>query len=372
MNTVKESNAYHLIVIAVFLGLLLTASVFFFADATVGAGSTVTTECYDGSTFYGTGPLDTFRRAVFQNKTLLSFIREYEYRLFHIVGNSEVLAGRDGFLFEVENKENGYHYVEDYLGNVSFTEEESRKILENLQSRREKYAQRGAEYLLVILPNSQTVYSERMPSYMGKISEDTRLSRLEDSLLAGGFTSFVNLTDKLIAHKSDGMLYNNTENSLNSLGLYYTYLAVCEQFVDTVMADTRIIPRGDLSFHHHLTTGKAAARRAGLSDVAMNYTVSLSNSTKLNYKISYDYGWISQSELKPFDYPAEVTGTPHLLLQFSNTWERLQTEPFFSNTFMRVTYQTDLAYSDEAVLAATPRAVIQFIYEYQLSQLLEE
>ena len=59
-----------------------------------------------------------------------------------------------------------------------------------------------------------------------------------------------------------------------------------------------------------------------------------------------------------------------MLLQFSNTWERLQIEPFFSNTFSKVTYQTDLSDNPAIFEAAQPRVVIQFIYENQLSSLL--
>lgn len=364
----KEYSVYHLIVLTIFIGILLTGTIFYFVTASIGGESSLADTCFDGSVVEGEDPFSLLDRAVYQNASSLRLVRDYQYRVFGIVGTRDVIAGKNDFLFEVEDTENDYNYLEDYLGQLSFTEAESADILAQLSARKAAYDEAGAEFLLVILPNSQTIYSENMPAYLGDIRK-TRLDRLEEYLLANGFTDFVNLTDDLLAYKSDEPLYNNTENSLNALGLYYTYLAVCERFQPTVMANTRVIPRGDLSFYQHLTTGKAVARRAGLSDVALNLTVSLANNTKLNYHIRHADGRVTKTRLLPFE-SVDVSQTPSILLQFSDTWERLQLEPFFSNTFLNVTYQTDLKDDPEVYALAEPRVVIQFIYENELSQLL--
>lgn len=369
----KKENVslYHLIVVSVFIGILLTCALFFLIHSALGREHTVAAQCFDGSEIRGDGFWSEFRRSVYQNTALQERIHETRYQLFGIVGEESVLAGKDDFLFEVSDEKSEYSFLQDYLGGVSFTEEEMQDILELLNKRDRLYAERGAEYLLVILPNAQSVYSENMPAHFGDIRE-TRLDRLERYLLANGFTDFANLTDEMISYKSQGRLYNNTENSLNALGLYYTYLCVCERFQPTIMSKTRVTPRNDLKFYQHMTTGKAVARRAGLSDVVQNLTVSLSNNTKLNYHIQASTGRMTQTVLLPFEFSSDVNETPRLLLQFSNEWERLQAEPFFSNTFRGVTYQTDLA--DDAAIyeQADPDVVIQFLYEYQLSWLLPQ
>ncbi len=364
-------NLYHLIVMTAFVGILLTGTIYYLTNAVFEQPDTVAEQCYDGSVIKGDSPVAHFRRSVYQSAASQDLIRAYQYRLFGIVDAPDVLAGQSGFLFETTDEENDYNYLEDYTGNLSFTEEESAAILKELQRRERLYAERGAEYLLVILPNSQTVYSENMPAYLGDIGT-TRLNRLEAYLADHDFSAFVNLTDELKSCKQYGPLYNNTENSLNALGLYYTYQSVCERFQPTVMSKTRTISRGDLSFYQHMTTGKAAARRAGLSDVAQNLTISLSNNTKLRYHVQQDDGWLTKTILKPpYDSP-DIYETPPLLLQFSNSWERLQLEPFFSNTFLHVTYQTDLTDDTAVYEQAAPRVVMQFIYENELSQLLVE
>ena len=365
----KEISLYHLVVVTVFIGILVSCAIFYTTEAILQPRSDIAAECLDGSSIEGERFVDNFNRAVYQSTSAQDQIRSDRYRLFGIVDDANVISGKESFLFEIYDEENEYSFLEDYLGRLAFTEDEHARILAELQRRKASYAERDAEYFLVILPNAQTVYHENMPAYLGGIRE-TRLDRLEDYLLANGFTDFANLSEELISYKTAGPLYNNTENSLNALGLYYTYRCVCERFDSAIMEKTRVIPRGDLSFYQHLTTGKAVARRAGLSDVVLNLTVSLSDNTKSNYRIMQNTGLVTQTVLLPFEYPLGVTETPHLLLQFSDEWERLQLEPFFSNTFSNVTYQTNLADDTAVFTQAQPRVVIQFIYENELSWLL--
>jgi hypothetical protein len=367
----KTSSIYHLTVFTVFIGILLTFSIIYLVNLLTERGNTIAPECYDGTAITEAEPFADLRRNVYQSEKNLALVREYQYRLFGIVNSTSVIAGKDDFLFEVEDTENDYHYIEDYMGNYDFSEEEMSLILHHLRQTRASYAERNAEYLLVIIPNSQTVYSECMPSFLGDIDDNTRLNVLSEYLFDHGFYHFIDLTEDLREAKSDGLLYNNTENSLNSLGSYYAYQAVYRRFSPNVLANTKMLEREDLNFYQHLTTGKSVAREAGLADVVENHTVSLSNRTKLNYRFIHN-GGVSSTTLKlPFYIPSHTSDSPELLLQFSNTWERLQVEPFFSNTFSKVTYQTDLSDAPAIFAEASPRVVIQFIYENELSQLLQ-
>lgn len=365
----KELSVYHLVVITVFVGLLLSFAVVYMADMLLGEETP--TPCYDGSSFEEIDPLASFHRAVYQNETMLSVIHEYQYRLFGIVNSRLVVAGQNDFLFELKDEHTGYEYLTDYIGASPFSEAESAAILEGLQRRRDSYAERGAEYLLVILPNAQTVYSECMPAYCGEISDSTRLALLSTYLADRGFYDFLDVTEELKAAKQDGLLYNNTENTLNSLGLYYVYRTIYDHFAPFVSENAPPLEREALTFHRHLTTGKSAARKAGLAQVVKNQTVSLSNATELNYRFVYNE-WDATTTIRlPFYIPSEVSGSPELLLQFSGAWDRLQIEPFFSNTFSQVTYQTSLQDDLRIFEAAAPRVVIQFVYESELSLLID-
>ena len=359
----------HLLITALFIGILLSFSLFYLIHAASDRENAVADACLDGTRIEGTDLSARFRRAVFQNADTLSRIREHQYLLFHAISDPGVIVGKDNFLFEIADSEYDYNYLEDYLGNVRFSDAEHAAILSLLQKRADAYEARGAKYLLVVIPNAQSVYGEKMPSYLAPPTE-TRLSRLGEYLQECGFDGFLDLTETLLAQKSDQPLYNNTENSLNAPGVYHAYRAICERYADGITAAVVPTPYEKLSFYQHHTTGKSIARRAGLENVVHNLTVSLSNSISKNYVTTYHSTNVTQTTFFESDLPLGMTDTPSILLQFTNQWERLQAEPFFSNSFKRVTYQTNWIDDAEIFAMASPSLVVQFVYENQLSWLL--
>ncbi len=360
----RDMSFYHLLVVAVFACILLTFSVFYLTDATIEGENALTDTCFDGTVIEGEGPFDVLLRAVYQNEFSLDLIRENAYRLFGIASNSNILVGEHDFLFEIYDEENQYHYLADYLGNEYFSAKETAALTAALCAERDAYAANGMDYLLVVIPNAQTVYSEYMPPYLGDISAETRLTRLAAELEKGGFHSLLDLTEALSAHKADGLLYSNTENSLNALGLYYSYLAVCEWYGDTAMREVTPISRQRLSFYQHTTPGKELAQRANLADVVQNKSVSLSGNTALNYRFM-DSG---RDLANTIIIKNQQAGAPNLKLHFSRTWDCLQSQPYFSNTFTRVAYLQQP--NTENGGGVEYGVAVRFVYENELSQLL--
>lgn len=364
----KEApSLYQLLVSALFVGILLSFALFYMIHAQLDHDKDAATHCMDGSVIEDESAFDDLNRAVYQNAGLQNRILEDQFVVLGVVSKPNVIAGRNNFLFAVENTDYDYNYLEDYLGYVSFSDKELAAILAMLERRSAAYEAQGAEYMLVVIPNAQTVYSENMPAYLGGIGT-TRLDRLEEYLAANGYTDFLNLSDDLSAKKAHGPLYNNTENSLNALGAYYTYYAVCNHFPDSVVTP-RLYGYGELDFRTHETVGKTVARAAELEQVVPNLTVSLSNNTKLNYTTVYADGRSITTERMHEDAP--LLPSPVVMLQFTEKWDRLLCEPFFSNTFDSATYQTNLAYDAATMERTQPDIVIQFVYEYQLGYFLQ-
>ena len=365
----KEMSLYHLIVATVFAGILLTAGIYYAINILVDGDRALCPTCYDGTELDVQDPISALNRAFYQNEEGLALIHKLQYRLLGIVNHPTVIAGERGFLFAALDEETGYDYLADYMGHARFSDEEMGMILAELQARQASYAARGCEYYLVILPNAQTIYSEYMPAYYGSISQDTRLSVLERYLAENDYNGVIDIRRDLLEAKSDGWLYNNTENSLNALGLYHTYRAVYRCFSSEVAENMDVLERDELEFYYHQTAGKWLAKRAELEDVVENRTVSLSNNTRLNYRFLTNSP-AATSIMLPFYVGSEASGSPELLLQFCGTWERLLIEPFFSNTFGKVTYQVGLEDDPTIFEAADPKVVFQFVYENQLSVLL--
>ena len=74
-----------LIVIACFIGILLTASIFYLTNTFITGDIALTPYCYDGGVIEGDDPVNAFNRAIYQNEASLSFIHEQQYTLFGVV-----------------------------------------------------------------------------------------------------------------------------------------------------------------------------------------------------------------------------------------------------------------------------------------------
>lgn len=368
----EKRQLFHLCVVSFFLCILLSFMVFYLTNALVDGRRATAESTYDGTRINGDSFAATFSRAVYQNSESLSFIRENAYRIFGIAENDNVMAGKDGFLFEIEDKENGYNYLKDYLGETPFTEEEMAGILSELRARQAFYKSMGAtQYLLVILPNTQTVYSECLPAHLPRESGRTRRQMLTDYLDENEYLNYYDMTNLLLNRKADGELCNNTENALNVRGLYYIY-QLLYAWIYVPGLNPELIRRENLTFYQTYTEGRDFAREAGLSKVARNRTVSLANDALLSYRFLYNAGTSAKTVRLPSNSSGVAANSPGFLFQFTNEMDRLQIERFISNTYNFVTYQNGLEYDSAVYEKANPCMVLQFIYENELSMLLPQ
>lgn len=367
-----KKRTCNLIAAALFITVLFSFSVFHLTGVTIPSARGNLPADYDGNTFAGDSLFGRFYQSVYQSKSSLQTVRRISYDLFGTVNSDRVVVGQNRFLFPVEDEETGYHYIADYLGLSVFTDEEEQAILDTLLSRRALYRERGAAYMLVVLPANQTLYSEQMPAYLGKGSDNTRLRHLTATCAAAGYNHCYDISNALLAARQiEKMpLCDNTENTLNALGMYYTYLMVLDCFSANAYQTGNVVERDKLTFYQSDTEGRELARLSGLTDVVQNRTISLSNSTYYGYRLLFNTGFAARTVRLPEDYSTLPPGSPSLLLQFTNDRDRLLIEPYFSNTFDYVTYQTNLSDNEDVFEKADPDVVIQFIRENELSLLL--
>ena len=367
-----KNRAHQLIASALFVTILLSFAVLHLTNAGMTATGSETV-CYDGTVFETDSLFGRFYRGVYQNKSTLSAIRRTSYELFGAVNNDRILVGRNDFLFPVTDRETGYAFLEDYLGLTPFSEQEEQAILAALQARSAAYRERGTAYMLVILPNNQTLYSDKMPGFAGEQSQNTRLRHMMATFAAVGYDRCYDISETLISARPGESfpLCDNTENALNALGMYYTYRAVLNCFSANAYQTGNVVERDKLTFYLTDTEGRALAREAGLIGIVQNQTVTLSNNSYFGYRVLFNTGFAARTVRLPSDFSTLPPGSPSLLLQFTNSRDRLLCEPYFSNTFDYVTYQTDLTDNADVFEKAAPDVVIQFVRENELSLLLD-
>ncbi len=360
-----SNKLFRLIAIGTMICLLVTFATVHLTNSLIGRDITVSPVGYDNYVTDDSLPTGGFVRTATQNKSILDTIRQFEYGFFGIVDQDNVIVGKNDFLFMLEDADNGYHFLKDHRGEFKFSNSQKQKFISELLRREAYFAERGAEYMLVVLPNTATLYRENLPDYIGKRKSTTRLEDLDIFINQRGLThAFLNTTDYLIDKKGEELLANNTENSLNALGLYYAYLALCEKIGSPAFNKDHVIQKDGLTFYTYQTAGKQIAELAGLEGVVKNNSVSLAEGSLSNYETVYAEGFFKKTER----ISESTGGTPFsVLVQFSQLSDRLLCEPYFSATFDFVTLQSNHYENESFLEVASPQLVVQFIYENELS-----
>ena len=227
------------------------------------------------------------------------------------------------------------------------------------------YENQGKKYYIVVIPNLQSVYSEYMPDYCGEMSDNTLLSLIEKYLTARGFNGLVDLTDALKEAKAEGLLYNNTENSLNALGAYYVYEAIMSRMIEDNACDAEILNNEFFEFHTNYTNGKDLAVKAGIEKLIKNETVSIANPNEYTYTTVKLFEDLETTYIKS-DYRSEGDESSSILIELSDEWDKIQLMPYFSSTFEITSYRVSHTFSKGALESSNPDVVIQFIHEDEL------
>ena len=358
----KYSRAFGIITIVLFIGILLSFLVNFGVSAYLGTEELVDAY-FDGENHQNIF-LPVFSDTFYLSKEVQNNIIKIDYSLFGRLPTSDVILGQDEFLFPAFDSQSDYIYAADYLGEYKPKGSELDSYYNGINELTKAYKKYGAEVFFIVIPNSQTVYSEKMPEYMGEISNDTRLKSTTRYLSKRGITNYLDLTDALIAAKSQGELYNNTEDSLNSRGAYYAYLAVLELLPDDVRAEISAVELNDADFVKHTTDGKELARLASLEDKIKNRTVSLSTDFVQKYEILLKFDNYEMSSPKML-YKNDLPSYPRVLMQFLSDWDRIIMTDYFSNTFGTTIYSFSQSPTKE-ILNKDPAYVFYFIHEKDL------
>ena len=368
MEKMSRKTIFNIICSVIIVGIILSFSLFFLITVIMSDENTVSdkyfVECERDDNLFS-----VFDDACLKNRSFYELINVYEYRVFNNVLTSELISGDNGFLFDVGENEHGYNYLDDYTGNMVLSAEQLDFLHKYIEIRRTAYGNFGSEYVLVVMPNAQTVYSEYMPEYLGSISSDSMLLQLDRYLEEQGFLNFINLTDAMIEGKTRGQVYNNTENTVNALGAYVAYNEIIKYINSN--SDIKVNGLGENYFklQTRITDGKTLAKKAGLASVIKNKTISISDSNEYIYTLVDLFGELETTYTK-YEYRDRVPVDPTVLLEFSNDWDKVQMMPYFSSTFGRASYRVGYTFNRSAVVSASPDVVVQVIREDELLSLM--
>ena len=176
-----------------FVGIILSCTIFF--------GVSYVLDFDSDSSFFDASNFDS---QFYESDDIRSIVTFCDYTFFKKVNNENVIVGYDDFLFEIER--DGYNFIEDFVGNLYFTENELDLITSNLQIRQKVYKDMGIEYVVAVIPNLQTIYAEKMPFFFNGGNERTRLVQLNEHISKN---TDINLVDATSIFKRITVIYKS-------------------------------------------------------------------------------------------------------------------------------------------------------------------
>ena len=364
----KHSRALGVIIIVLFVGILLSFLLNFGISAYLGTVDTV--DSYFDGEEHDNIVLSKFADTFYLSSAVRQSITYVDYYLFGRIPTNEIILGDDEFLFPTYDEENDYNYVADYYGELKPEASELALYYQGLLDITAAYDELGVACYIAVIPNAQTVYSERMPEFMSEPSEFTRLRSINDYFARRGVSNYLDLSNYLIRSKKFGELYNNTEDSLNSRGAYYAYRAVIEMLPADVKRVITPVVLNDDDLVQHSGAGKVLARAASLENVIKNKTVSLSTDFVQKYQILLSYDKYDMAFAK-MQYRDDLPALPRIEFSFSSDWDRIIMIDYLSNTFGTAIYHNSLNFDADVIKEAYPTIHVIFLNERNIYKLAD-
>jgi len=185
----------------------------------------------------------------------------------------KVVVGENGWLiFTAEGD------IQDYQKAESFTEEELATFQTDVDALSANYAERGITLLMVVVPNKNTIYPERVPSQIAVLGSESRLEQVTSYLQAHGQTQILDLRPALRAAKAEHEIYYATDTHWNGYGSYLAYSAIMHELQKTF---PNLAPRPVSDF-------KIVEREPETMDLAGNIGTTLLPESKIQFVPQYD------------------------------------------------------------------------------------
>jgi len=154
-------------------------------------------------------------------EALLRGYNRVRVRLFGVPAASNVLIGRDGWLYFLG--EEGTSFDRYYRGTLPVSDAQLRAVVAEFARRNAFLAANGIAYVVTIAPDKATIYPEHLPHWATQLVTRTPLDRLVDAIRADGSVRFVDLRNSLRAAKARERVYFATDSHWNLLGAAIAY-----------------------------------------------------------------------------------------------------------------------------------------------------
>jgi len=174
--------------------------------------------------------------------------------------SDRLIVGKDGWLFLGHR-----NAIDQYRGVAPFTPRQLRRWKRILVERRDWLAQRGIEYLVVLVPNKHSMYPEFMPDNLPRVSDESQLSELARFLDQHSDVPVLDLRPALERARREHRIYHKTDTHWNDIGAYAAYQAILAR-LEQKLPGLRHASPTPVRFGKLTTRGMGLAQLVGLSE----------------------------------------------------------------------------------------------------------
>jgi hypothetical protein len=132
--------------------------------------------------------------------------------------------------------------VEHYRGTLLFTPDQLQDWKTLLEQYRDWFAQRGIKFLFVVAPDKQSIYPEYLPSWMNKVSSETKLDQFFAYMKMHSTVDVLDLRQTLLENRSMEPLYLKTDSHWNQLGAFFAYQRLVNELAVQLLPGARPMP----------------------------------------------------------------------------------------------------------------------------------
>lgn len=149
-------------------------------------------------------------------------IKLYLYLKINILRTQKIFGsaiGNNGWIFEAPAPMNDYNA---YYNNLIFSDEQLKRISNNLKSQNKVLKRLGIPFILITVPKKQSIYSEFYP-FPEENAYNLKYKQLTSYLKTNYKGNFIDTQHYLLAAKKDIPLYYKTDTHWNNLGAFTAY-----------------------------------------------------------------------------------------------------------------------------------------------------
>lgn len=140
------------------------------------------------------------------------------YKIMRESPTNRVVLGKNDWLFYTNDRA-----MDDYRGITRFDDGKLEEIAKIYQDKKDYLAKKGIRYLLVLVPNKETIYGEWMPDSMYKIRTRSGMDEITEYLEKNTSVDFLDLRDVLLENKGKEQLFLKTSSNWNDYGAFLGY-----------------------------------------------------------------------------------------------------------------------------------------------------